>query len=411
MALAKGFDGHWCNCWYHHTCPDYSKCTCIKPLLIGKPNECLCKPGVTCGEASCGPCQQNRKETGGELKKFPGKNITLQPFGGGGQAEIFVGVYDEVKYIFKRCRKLEEAYQEALFLQNRASAARVLSFMGMYYQGRDTYIVLELAAGTLHSLAFSRSGALHRVTAMKICLDVYDCIQHIHVANLVHFDLKPDNIFYFQRIPQLSPLNPYRVKLGDLGLAFDEAEQGQQAGVNRRGNPWVAPEFRGTANDGQLPTRDADWYSWAMICVLILQLGEKMAAMLKDIVKYHRNGGLYKPNLDALTQLGYEEKYVELLQKILQTPDASLRTGLAGELVELMRVEYREALGGAANGKKAAGGKDAADKKGKGEEKMEGGRTARTRRHGLHRSCRCLRNPKTLTSLCRPSPATKPLRA
>ncbi|OXA50354.1 putative serine/threonine-protein kinase GCN2 [Folsomia candida] len=50
--------------------------------------------------------------------------------------------------------------------------------------------------------------------SIGICLQLVQGLKHIHTHNLIHRDLKPDNIFFDKN-------NPTRVKIGDLGIATD----------------------------------------------------------------------------------------------------------------------------------------------------------------------------------------------
>lgn len=73
------------------------------------------------------------------------------------------------------------------------------------------YIETELCAGTLSMLA-DNNHDLAESTIWAILVDLLKAIDHLHTNNLIHLDIKPENIFISR---------DGVCKLGDFGLIFD----------------------------------------------------------------------------------------------------------------------------------------------------------------------------------------------
>ena len=89
---------------------------------------------------------------------------------------------------------------------------------------KEIQIVLELANGGDVSRLIKREKNLQEKTVVDIMSDVSRALVYIHGKNLIHRDLKPQNILIFQQ-------NPNTVyKLADLGIARELASTMSIAG-------------------------------------------------------------------------------------------------------------------------------------------------------------------------------------
>nr|CCA27874.1 protein kinase putative [Albugo laibachii Nc14] len=92
--------------------------------------------------------------------------------------------------------------------------ANVLRMLDSYRQDGHGYLVLEYCnGGDLHDLIVEH-GRLDERTAKCIILQVLMALQHLHDQDIIHMDVKPENIFM-----QNHPNGRIGVKLGDFGAA------------------------------------------------------------------------------------------------------------------------------------------------------------------------------------------------
>ncbi|MDX9999904.1 MAG: protein kinase [Polyangia bacterium] len=109
------------------------------------------------------------------------------------------------------------------------------------------YLVLEYLRGeTLHD-RLSREGRLRVGSALDIALQVAEGLHYMHQQNIIHCDIKPENIFLHQGA--LDGRRRLQVKLIDFGLSRREALGARLASTEVGGTPhFMSPEqIRGFA--------------------------------------------------------------------------------------------------------------------------------------------------------------------
>ncbi len=131
------------------------------------------------------------------------------------------------------------------------------------------YIVMQLVDGVPVSRLVSRQG-VDPLLAVKIAAQVARGLAYAHKRNLVHRDIKPDNLLI---------LNNGRVKISDFGVA---AALGSENSAGHSGSPpYMSPEqCRGEKVDGR-----SDVYSLGVTLYLLLTgrrpfLGETSQALI-----------------------------------------------------------------------------------------------------------------------------------
>jgi serine/threonine-protein kinase len=82
--------------------------------------------------------------------------------------------------------------------------------------GETAYIVLELLQGESLTNRLTRSGRLAPATAVEITRQIASAIDAAHRADVLHRDLKPDNVYL---VPDPAMPSGERVKVLDFGLA------------------------------------------------------------------------------------------------------------------------------------------------------------------------------------------------
>jgi serine/threonine protein kinase len=108
-----------------------------------------------------------------------------------------------------------------------------------------------------------------RNTLARIALPVARGMEYLHRQNIVHFDLKAENL-----LCDLRNLDSPVVKIGDMGLSRVKMDSDTYVSGSMRGTiPWMAPELffvnqTGTLADGQtegLVTEKVDVFSFGVV--------------------------------------------------------------------------------------------------------------------------------------------------
>ncbi|MBX3168351.1 MAG: protein kinase [Candidatus Eremiobacteraeota bacterium] len=122
---------------------------------------------------------------------------------------------------------------------NQLAALRHPNIVGFYDAGyfqKQNYIVMEyVERGSLRSLLQQQEGPLTLQQSLELFAAVSDGLEYIHQQNLVHRDLKPDNILLDEN---RSP------KIGDFGLALKLEDQSRitQSGMILGTYSYLSPE-------------------------------------------------------------------------------------------------------------------------------------------------------------------------
>ncbi len=122
---------------------------------------------------------------------------------------------------------------------NQLAALRHPNIVGFYDAGyfqKQNYIVMEYVdGGSLRGLLQKLEGPLTLQQTLELFASVADGLEYIHQQNLVHRDLKPDNILLDEnRVP----------KIGDFGLALKLEDQSRitQSGMILGTYSYLSPE-------------------------------------------------------------------------------------------------------------------------------------------------------------------------
>jgi serine/threonine-protein kinase len=183
------------------------------------------------GDAThCGTCGQHQPAPDEAPEAWLGRVIDRKyeltaVLGVGGMGMVFrarrVLVGDEValKVLFPRF--LDSPLQRRLF-QDEARAAARLSHPNVVTvfdasiaaQNDVAYIAMELLTGRTLKALLKAEAPLPPATVIPIMVQVCDGLSAAHAVNVIHRDLKPDNIFL-----EALPNGQTRVKLVDFGIA------------------------------------------------------------------------------------------------------------------------------------------------------------------------------------------------
>jgi len=98
---------------------------------------------------------------------------------------------------------------------NELRHPNIVSLLDQGAVGVTFYFVMEYCrAGSLGGLMYRQGGRLDLQQAAPIMLDALKGLAYCHLQNVVHRDLKPDNILLAEL-----PERPLQAKIADLGLA------------------------------------------------------------------------------------------------------------------------------------------------------------------------------------------------
>lgn len=147
-----------------------------------------------------------------------GRYEIIRPIGFGGMAEVYLAhdrLLDRnvaIKMLRSQFIKDKELLEQ--FRREAKSAARlihpyIINIYDVVSDGSDQYIVMEYVEGvTLKE--YLREHRLTLKAALEIAVRLADALQHAHSRNIIHCDIKPQNILIDK------DLNP---KIADFGIA------------------------------------------------------------------------------------------------------------------------------------------------------------------------------------------------
>jgi len=101
------------------------------------------------------------------------------------------------------------------------------------------YYVMEKGDTDLKEYLISNP-ELDNQEKVRFCLDIFNAIKELHVKNIYHRDIKPDNIFLFREGDEEEM--KYVWKIGDLGLMTERHKDYDDLGEKIGPYGWVSPE-------------------------------------------------------------------------------------------------------------------------------------------------------------------------
>ncbi|CAB4292929.1 unnamed protein product [Prunus armeniaca] len=159
----------------------------------------------------------------------------------------------------ERERLIADFWKEALILGS-LHHPNVVSFYGIVRDGPDGSLatVTEfMVNGSLKQFLQKKDRTIDRRKRLIIAMDAAFGMEYLHGRNIVHFDLKCENLLVNMRDPQ-RPV----CKIGDLGLSKVKQHTLVSGGV--RGTlPWMAPEL--LSGKSNMVTEKIDVYSFGIV--------------------------------------------------------------------------------------------------------------------------------------------------
>ncbi|KAL0922092.1 hypothetical protein M5K25_006054 [Dendrobium thyrsiflorum] len=181
--------------------------------------------------------------------KWRGSDVAVKRI----KASCFAGKPSE------RERLIADFWKEALILSS-LHHPNVVSFYGVVRDGPDGSLatVTEfMVNGSLKQFLQKKDRTIDRRKRLIIAMDVAFGMEYLHEKNIVHFDLKCENLLVNMRDPH-RPI----CKIGDLGLSKVKQHTLVSGGV--RGTlPWMAPEL--LSGKTSMVSEKIDVYSFGIV--------------------------------------------------------------------------------------------------------------------------------------------------
>ncbi|CAF0930873.1 unnamed protein product [Brachionus calyciflorus] len=135
--------------------------------------------------------------------------------------------------------KLDEKTQRLLLREissmQKLHHPNIIRLYEVIHTQERLFICMEYAPeGELYS-KISNDGKINEIDARIIFSQVVSAVSHLHSCNIIHRDIKAENIFF-------SNFNPINIKLGDFGFSI-EATLDRQLNTYCGSPPYAAPEL------------------------------------------------------------------------------------------------------------------------------------------------------------------------
>ncbi len=150
--------------------------------------------------------------------------------------------------------------------------------------GDSAYIVLELLQGESVTSRLARSGKLAPSSAIEIARQIASAIDAAHRADVLHRDLKPDNIYL---VPDPAVPSGERVKVLDFGLARIGASKHTMMNTVFGTPRYMSPE---QCRSAALIDQRSDIYSLGCVLFELVTGRPPFDGDLRQIIEGHQRG-------------------------------------------------------------------------------------------------------------------------
>ena len=233
---------------------------------------------------------------------------TIRPLAEGGQAHTFL-VRDikgegEIHYVLKRLKNINrlERFKREIEVVRNLSHENIVTLFDFDLEAKEPYLVSEFCSGG--SLAAARPFWHASATkAFAIFQEVCEGVAYAHDHNVIHRDIKPDNIFL--------RTNDGPAVVGDFGICYVEDDGSRLTITEEAVGPrqFIAPELE----DGRLDkiSSKSDTYSLGKLLYWLFSGGEVFSREKHRELKWDLKGR----NDDSA--LGWNNIYMEHVNRLL----------------------------------------------------------------------------------------------
>ncbi|KAJ3256118.1 hypothetical protein HK103_005687 [Boothiomyces macroporosus] len=203
-----------------------------------------------------------------KLTVIPIDDIEIQDtsIGNGGFGQICVGILDgklvavkKVLSVYERSPKMFDLFQKEALVWKHLDSPHVVRLWGVNFNTISPYIVMDYCSnGNLFEYVkkYPETSISQKI---KFIEDIARGMHHLHSRNVIHADLKADNVLVDEKLNCL---------VSDFGLSFVKNSPSQSSlKVQTAASRWVAPE---KYLEGYKSKKSLDIYAFAMTCYQIL---------------------------------------------------------------------------------------------------------------------------------------------
>jgi serine/threonine protein kinase len=179
--------------------------------------------------------------------RYVGRYEVLEYLGSGAMSDVYAALHTGLRkrVALKVLRSALRDDQDAIerFVREGECAARVshpnvVSVHDVGVEDGMPYLVMELLGGETLDQRLARDGSLTTETAIDLMLPIFDALDHVHRAGVIHRDVKPSNILLVRRDD--GSLQP---KLVDFGVATFNERRLITGNIGPIGTPtYMSPE-------------------------------------------------------------------------------------------------------------------------------------------------------------------------
>jgi serine/threonine protein kinase len=257
----------------------------------------------------------------------------LQEFLGGGMARVYkaldtvIGRTVAVKILTEEGCADEEA--KSRFLQEARLAGNIThdNIISIYDFGEDAsgrpFMVMEFLKGQdlKHAIKDGSTGEIRN--KLRIALDIARSLEHIHSQNIIHRDIKPDNVHI---------TTAGAVKLMDFGISKMQNSTRTTTGVVMGTPYYMAPE----QVLGKNITPLVDVYAFG---VLMFELMTGSKPIVGDTVERIFYQILQEPlNIEPMTQAGIPEPVINLVRRCTEKDPVQRPQSFDAVCAEIQRI-------------------------------------------------------------------------
>jgi len=231
--------------------------------------------------------------------------------GQGGHAKVYVGKDMDsgkeyaVKVMQLHKKHLVDRFTREVEIMQLLSHRRIVKPLATHIDGQWAAVVMDLARGgdLLQAVVSSERRRLDEMEAKHICSQILDGMEHMHAKNILHRDLKLENIL-IQGQRDLNGYRLYEVRITDFGSS-NVSDGGTSFAKGPVGTPpYMAPELllggeHGPAVDlwslgvalfvmlnGYFPFRETAQKSWTFTADHFDHFTEEAKDIISSLLRY-----------------------------------------------------------------------------------------------------------------------------
>ncbi|CAD8069597.1 unnamed protein product [Paramecium sonneborni] len=133
----------------------------------------------------------------------------IEKIGEGSFGQVFKGLY---KGEIVAIKSMQDAQLQETSIMESLKHKNIIKFYKYFRQGNNQYLVMEYAGGG--SLSDYMKQNLDEETISSIMKSIFEAIEYLHSKQIIHRDIKPDNILI------LNGKDLSSIKIADFGLSY-----------------------------------------------------------------------------------------------------------------------------------------------------------------------------------------------